>query len=167
MLVLIDRTLAGTLGHEIFSGTFGYFYGKAVFAERIFSKKRNVLKIFHRSLFSGFGLHIIRTHLMPGRASMDKHKSGELLSEGYWVAVSLHLIYDLLATSLAFVAYDLSFLISPLLMISGGFLIYQFTKPANQRIHKQMVNVITIPEWFIPTIRSRRIRKTLKLDPGL
>jgi RsiW-degrading membrane proteinase PrsW (M82 family) len=167
MMVFIARAVGATFGHAIFSGTFGYFYGKAAFTNQVFGRKKKVLRIFHTSLFTGFGLHIIRTHLIPGRPSKHKHTRGELLSEGFWVAVLLHLFYDILATSLAFIAYDISFLIAPLLMISGGALIYQFAKPENQKVHKKLVNIATIPEWFIPTIRSRRIRKTLSLGEGL
>jgi len=169
VLVFVSRALGATFGHAIFSGSFGYFYARAAFTKVLPMKgsKRNVL-LFHLALFAGMGLHIIRTHLIPRRGVMEKpHTQAQLLAEGYWVAVFLHLLYDLLATSLLFLPFDLSWVIAPLLMLAGGWLFHRFAVPTNQKQRKVLANLATLPEWLVPTQRARKIRKRLGLSEGL
>ncbi len=166
--VFLARSLGATLGHAIFSGTFGYFYGRALFATDIIPHHGNVLRTFHRSLPAGLGLHILRTHVFPRRGIFEKaHTRGELIAEGFWAAVGIHLLYDLILVSSTFLAHDYSWLISILLLGGLLFLAQQFYDKANLRTRKLATNILTFPEWLIPTVRARKIRRALKLTPGL
>lgn len=168
-LVFLSRALGATLGHAVFSGTFGYFYARAAFAKDLLSDARESLWEFHRALPTGMGLHILRTHILPRRGIMEKgHTRAQLIAEGYWMAVLLHFAYNAIASSLLVYAfpslgeYDLTYLIVPLLMLGLFWLLGRFVVPENQRIHRAATNIVTFPEYFLPTERARKIRRALK-----
>jgi len=172
-LVFLSRALGATLGHAVFSGTFGYFYARAAFAKDLLSEKRESLWEFHRALPLGMGLHILRTHILPRRGIMEKgHTRAQLIAEGYWMAVLLHFVYNAIASSLlvymfpALGEYDLTYLVVPLLMLGLFWLLGRFVVPANQKLHRAATDILTFPESLLPTIRARKIRRALRLSKG-
>lgn len=166
--VFIARSIGATLGHAVFSGTFGYFYGRATFAKQVLTMRRSTLASFHRALPTGILLHVIRTHLLPRRGIMDRaHSRGELLAEGFWAAVLLHLLYNILVASTTFLPWNLSLLVAPFLMLALGHMLWRMSLDKNQRVRRVVVNLATLPEWLIPTVRARKIRRALRLTQGL
>ena len=120
--VYLFRSLGTVLAHTIFTGTFGYFYACAFVAKKIVPKSkhekplahffRNLVKIFRRPF------HITIHHLFPRKDSARGHTSGEVVLEGFFLAIFLHAIVN------AFLFFNpfeknLAFLTVPIL-IGGG-----------------------------------------------
>ena len=128
------RSLGTVLAHIIFTGTFGYFYAAAFVEKKIVpsAKHEKPLANFLRNLGKVLRrpLHITLHHLLPKKDSARGHSSGEVVIEGFLVAVALHAIFNSL---LFFKILDqnLAFLSVPILLGAGGWYAMRFSKIKN------------------------------------
>ncbi|MFA6458630.1 MAG: PrsW family glutamic-type intramembrane protease [Patescibacteria group bacterium] len=131
--VYIFRSLGTVLAHTIFTGTFGYFYATAYVAKEIVPLKKHEKPLAH--FFSNLGkvlrrpLHITIFHLLPRKDSAHGHTSGEVVLEGFLLAVILHAIFNALL----------------------------FFKILNQNLTPLVVPILLGAAWWYAT-RFRRIR---------
>lgn len=98
--VYLFRSLGTVLAHTIFTGTFGYFYACAYVEKKIVPLRKhekplahfllNLAKVVRRPF------HITFFHLLPRRDSARGHTSGEVVIEGFLLAIFLHLIFNAL-----------------------------------------------------------------------
>jgi RsiW-degrading membrane proteinase PrsW (M82 family) len=130
--VYLVRSLGTMLAHIIFTGTFGYFYACAYIVKGIVPKNKHErpLARFIRNL--GWvlkrPLHITLHHLLPRKDSARGHTSGEVLIEGFLLAILLHALFNAL---LHFTPFDknIGFLTVPILIGGGWWYAVRFRKP--------------------------------------
>lgn len=126
------RSLGTMLAHIIFTGTFGYFYACAYVVKGIVPKAKHEkpLARFLRNL--GWVIkrpfHITVCHLLPRKDSARGHTSGEVVIEGFLLAISLHALFNAL---LYFTPFDknLGFLTVPILIGGGWWYAVRFRRP--------------------------------------
>jgi len=116
------RSFGTILAHTIFTGTFGYFYACAFVVKKIVPKSkhekplahffRNLAKVIRRPF------HITCRHLLPRRDSARGHTSGEVVLEGFFLAIFLHATFNIFLFFNIF-EKDLAFLTVPIL-VGGG-----------------------------------------------
>jgi len=123
------RSLGTVFAHTIFTGTFGYFYACAYVAKKIVPREkhekplahflRNLGKVIRRPL------HITFHHLLPRRDSAYGHSSGEVVIEGFLLAILLHVVFNSL---LFFKILDqnLAPLVVPIIVGGGWWYFYRF-----------------------------------------
>ena len=127
--IYLFRSLGTVLGHIIFTGTFGYFYACAYVKKGLvpFSKHEKPLAHFCKNIFKILRrpLHITLYHLLPQRDSALGHSSGEVIIEGFLLAIILHTLFNAL---LHFEILDQSFafLAVPILLGGGVWYFYRF-----------------------------------------
>ena len=116
------RSLGTMLGHIIFTGTFGYFYACAYVVKGIIPKKKHEkpLARFLRNLAWVLRrpFHITICHLFPRKDSAKGHTSGEVVIEGFLVALTLHALFNALFYFTPF-GKSLGFLTVPILIGVG------------------------------------------------
>ncbi len=120
--VYLFRSIGTMLGHIIFTGTFGYYYACAYVMPHIAPphKHKKPLANFFRNLRVVLWrpFHITIKHLSPQKDSADGHTSGEIIIEGFLLAVSLHTLFNALLTYMP-ANQNLSFLTIPLVLWVG------------------------------------------------
>lgn len=136
LLIFALRALLSTLAHTVFSGYFGYLYARAKMDSQISAQDKDELTHLNSHLLHGaWKLHTFRTHIVPHRASQNKHNSALLIAEGFFVAVLLHSIYNLLL-SLDFGTHNFAYLNVPFIFFAAYYLFSQFQVAANHKIVK-------------------------------
>lgn len=119
--VYLFRSLGTILAHIIFTGTFGYFYACAYVVKGVVPKKKHEKPLAR--FFTNLGkvlsrpLHITIHHLLPRRDSAHGHSSGEVVIEGFLLAILLHTLFNALLYFTPF-EKNLGFLTVPILI--GG-----------------------------------------------
>ena len=117
MGVVTVRSVGSMLAHALFSGIFGYYYGRAKFIDDTIRKDRS--QHFHMHLFSGVKTRFYRIkHTLSGSHIMIElgHtlRRDEIIGEGLLIAMLLHGFYNY------FLDINHTYLIVPL--IFGEFL---------------------------------------------
>ena len=127
------RSLGTMLGHIIFTGTFGYFYACAYVAKGLVPKEKHEkpLARFLRNLSWVLRrpLHITFCHLLPRKDSAKGHTSGEVIIEGFLLAVLLHAVFNSLFYFTP-AGKSLGFLTVPILVGGGWWYAKRFVKKA-------------------------------------
>lgn len=132
------RSLGTMLGHAIFSGIFGLFWGFAFLSMSITNKHNfSVSNIWHK-LTDTLRLHIIRDHVLRGRSSTKGHEKGDLVREALIVATLLHGLFNIFV-SFEIMGKSLTFMVVPLLMGGFVFLSHSFLQKKNLKIWKKAI----------------------------
>lgn len=131
--VVLVRSFGSMLAHVLFSGIFGYYYGRAKFLGDTLTKTRVRRPRF--ALLRGFALrwerikHVFMGSHMLVRIGHTIHKE-ELIAEGLIAAILLHGLYDF------FLDINLVFLIVPLLFLEYLFVWHELEVTENLRVHE-------------------------------
>jgi len=134
------RSLGTMLGHIIFTGTFGYFYACAYVVKKLVpsEKREKPLTRFFRNVSWVLRrpFHITFHHFIPQRDSARGHTSGEVVLEGFLVAIFLHVFFNSL---LFFSPFDkeLGFLVVPFLILGGWWYARRFKKGQAYSLHPE------------------------------
>lgn len=117
--VFAFRSLGTMLGHTIFSGIFGFFWGYAFLSLSITPRHTLSVTYFWHRLTETLRFHIIISHILRGRPSGHGHEKRELVTEALLLATIVHTLFNLLIKS-EFLGQSLTFLVVPILL--GGLL---------------------------------------------
>lgn len=97
--VFAIRSFGTMLAHTLFTGIFGFYFAKAYFSPFVdqASKKTKFWHGLHRHAREAIRLHVTFFHLLPDfvKAPSKVHRNVVIL-EGYFIAILLHLIYNVL-----------------------------------------------------------------------
>jgi RsiW-degrading membrane proteinase PrsW (M82 family) len=107
MWAIVFRSTLSMLAHAVFSGIFGYYYGKAKIMNmnyKRFNKKNRSVNPIH--LLHGMRVRIKRLVHLFRWANVheeleEKLKENELVAEGLFIAIFLHTLYNF------FLSYDM------------------------------------------------------------
>lgn len=127
------RSLGTLLGHTLFSGVFGLFWGHAFLSQSVTSKHSVSVKSFFRKVLETLRFHIIFSHILQARQSLRGHEKSDLVREALFLATIIHVLFNLLLMAKLF-GHSLTFLVVPLLLFLFVFLGKQFLVPRNVRI---------------------------------
>lgn len=89
------RAILTTLGHALFSGIFGLFWGHAFLSQSIAPRHSYSVLSFFRGFFRTISFHILRRHILPRRASLRGHEAFEVVAEGFLAASLVHAFFNL------------------------------------------------------------------------
>lgn len=131
------RSFATTLGHALFSGIFGLFWGHAFCSPSVTPNHSYSTSHFFKRIFWTLRFHIIFSHILKGRPSKHGHEKGDLVREGLLLATLIHTLFNLLL-SFEIGGKSLTFLIVPLFVGIFIFLAKQFLIPKNVEIFKSI-----------------------------
>jgi len=130
--IVLVRSMASMLAHTLFSGIFGYYYGKAKFCGVPTPKHRKFVWHFHFHKAAIVRYNRLK-HIMQGKNLhfhkdfRNKLREEELIAEGLLIAVVLHALYDF------FLGIHMSYLIIPLLIIEYSIIAHEF------HVHRNLV----------------------------
>lgn len=97
--VFAIRSFGTMLAHTLFTGIFGFYFAKAYFAPFVdkASKKAKLWHGLHHHARQAIRLHVTFFHLFPDyiKAPSRVHRNVVVL-EGFFIAILLHLIYNVL-----------------------------------------------------------------------
>ena len=145
-VVYIFRGLGTMLGHIVFSGVFGYFWGLAVLVEReeneLFIqderlKMRRFLHVFfgadkaeRKSIFEKIvetlSFHTLRCFTGKKKVSKGTLSSVTLVAEGFWLATLLHTIFNFLV-AFEWKGHNLTFMAVPFLTLGLIFILQKLS----------------------------------------
>ncbi len=132
------RSFGTMMGHTIFSGVFGLFWGYAFLSMKITPHHTvSVKKVFHK-FWETIRFHIIFQHILKGEPSPEGHEKRELVAEALLMAIILHTVFNLLIEIEVF-GHSLTFLVVPILMAGFLFLSHAFLIKRNVKIWKKAV----------------------------
>ncbi len=134
---LLVRAIISTMAHIMFSGIFGYYYGKARFLAH--HKQLHVetagtnWKMFH--LGNAIKIRFLRSiHFLQGKNLHEKFarsfRQDELIAEGLFVATVLHAIFNFTLT------LGVGYLAVPLLVIEYSIIAHEFHVSRNFEQHE-------------------------------
>lgn len=127
------RSLFSMLGHSLFSGIFGLFWGHAFLSTAITPKHtRSVSGFFFRfgkRFFQTLSFHIIRHHILHKRPSLHGHEKADLVFEGLILATLMHTLFNII------IEYSALMLLPVLLLPVFFFLSSQFSKKYTTILH--------------------------------
>lgn len=132
--IVVVRSLGSMFAHTVFSGIFGYYYGKAKFVGLPTPKdERQMFKFhFHRALRVRYHRykHLLMGHNIHGQKDFQGQlHEDELIAEGLLIAASLHAIYDLL------LAYQKGHWIIPLVFLEYLIIVHEMHIHRNVEVH--------------------------------
>lgn len=113
------RSFGTMLGHTIFSGIFGLFWGYAFLDNKICPHHTKSVKSFFHQFTETIKFHIIIKHIIMGKLTEKGHEKRQLVAEALLLATIVHAIFNLLIKFEVF-GHSLTFLVVPIIM--GGFL---------------------------------------------
>jgi len=133
---LMVRAILGTAAHVMFSGIFGYYYGKAKFVghtRKMHSK--HVRKLWHFHVHKAFKVRWYRfKHFIQGKNLhqhiVDELHQDELIAEGLLIAIFLHAIFNFALT------LGVGYLVVPFLALEYIFISHEFHVHKNMVVHK-------------------------------
>lgn len=104
MSLYILRSVLSMFAHTIFSGFFGYYYALGYIAPQL-QQEEDRRKLTIRAMTKGSHVQALAfgatTQILRGKvtaATMSRHTSFQLILEGLWLAVILHMLYNLFLT---------------------------------------------------------------------
>lgn len=133
---LIIRAVISTAAHVMFSGIFGYYYGKARFQAANLplqtSPQQSMLKMFY--IGNALKVRFFRfMQFLRGKGLHEKgryvFKQDELIAEGLMVATFLHAIFNFTLT------LGIGYLVVPLLVIEYAIIAHEFHISRNFEQH--------------------------------
>lgn len=140
------RGFGTMLGHLIFSGIFGYFWGLALlvrldgqfdlfkrdekkglrrFLDKFFVSSESGKGPF-RKFFETISLYTIRSFLNKNSKRKGKLSSTSLVAEGFWLATLMHTIFNV-TVSAEWAGENIAFLVVPILIFGFSFLMRKTT----------------------------------------
>lgn len=134
---LMVRALISTLAHVMFSGLFGYYYGKARFLAHHNAlhpdSSGSTWRMFH--LGNAVKVRFLRSwHFLQGTNLHERFvrgfKQDELIAEGILVATILHAIFNYTLT------LGIGYLVVPLLVIEYAMIAHEFHMSRNFEQHQ-------------------------------
>jgi protease PrsW len=156
-LVFFFRGVGTMLGHIVFSGVFGFFWGLAVYFintkhEYFYHHQNKNLKRFYEEFFRSddpeksswkklretLTLHTVRCVLAEKEEHKGRLSPYSLVAEGFWLAILLHVVFNLLV-SFKWEGQSLTFLIVPFLSFSLLFLLHQLSRFGKIQLREKMV----------------------------
>jgi RsiW-degrading membrane proteinase PrsW (M82 family) len=155
--IFIARAFGATLAHTLFSGVFGYFYAKAKLLPYIRKDNKEPMYKFGKFLFRAVTFHIIRTHILIGRPSLHRHHAGELVAEGFLLAVLLHFTYNMWVGAQVF-GTIITPLAIPALYLGFFFMSRVFLSKTDTEIVRSFKEqATTMLVW--PELKSKKLRR--------
>jgi len=148
--LFIMRSLGSTLAHCLFSGIYGYYYGKAKFAKcRSENKKRRSF-----AMRKGMKMRYHRAKHFLGIKKFDDEfreqiEEEAIVAEGLIAATTLHALFNL------FLGMGKAFLTIPFLFIEYAIVVFELAQPENREVHADM-RTSQIPKL------KRKVRKLNK-----
>lgn len=131
--IIAFRGFGTTLGHALFSGIFGLFWGHAFLSKSVTPRHSySVSRFFHRS-FETLRLHIIFRHILKDRPSIRGHEKADLVREALILATLIHALFNIFV-GLEVFGQVLTPFVVPLLLLVSVFLSRQFLVPRNVTI---------------------------------
>jgi len=130
--VFMFRSFGTMLGHAIFSGIFGFFWGYALFSFR--HAAQGTAHMSRHTFWDTLRFRIIFERVLPDKPL--KRSDGterDLIREAFLFAVVLHLIFNLLLTFQVF-GRALTPFIVPILIVGFLYLSHQFAVKRNTQI---------------------------------
>lgn len=138
IIVFIFRSIASMVVHALSTGIFGLFWGYAIFSKTIapfhtLSMIQLGRHIRHK-IKQTLSLHILRTHILSNTVSKHGHEKIEIIKEGFFVAVIIHCVSNLLLNTQWNGNISISLLIIFIVLVFGKFS-HQFIKKRNIKIY--------------------------------
>src|SRR3989338_692995 len=129
--LFILRTFGSTLAHCLFSGLYGYYYGKAKFAKCVLSSERRRRRSF--AIRKGLKLRYRRfQHFLKIKSFYDEFRDQveeeAIAAEGLLVAGTLHALFNF------FLSIGRAFLTVPFLFLEYMIVAYELSKPENREV---------------------------------
>lgn len=147
--LFLVRSLGTMLGHIVFSGVFGFFWGLAIFVRfqknKFFKgiEKREMRRFFEKFVLSSdpkkssirklgetITFYTIRCFIFKKTIAKESLSTISLVTEGFWLAVLLHTLFNFLVST-EWKGQNLSFLVVPLLMTGLIFLLRRLSSLYN------------------------------------
>ena len=132
------RSIASMLIHALSTGIFGLFWGYAIFSKKIAPFDSVPMLSFGKhiedKILETASLHILRTHIISNKISEHGHEKIEIIKEGFFVAVIIHCISNLLLNIQWNGNISISLLIIFIVLVFGKFS-HQFIKKRNIKIY--------------------------------
>jgi len=129
------RSFGTMLGHVIFSGIFGFFWGHAFLSTAVAKKHNFSVRKFFSKIFQTLKFHIIFRHILISRPSLRGHEKSDLVREALFLATIIHAFFNFFIETEIF-GKKLTKLIVPILVFGFVFLGKQFLVPRNVKILK-------------------------------
>jgi RsiW-degrading membrane proteinase PrsW (M82 family) len=133
--VVAFRSFGTTLGHSLFSGVFGLFWGHAFLSKKVANKHSYSVSCFFIRFFETLRFHIIFVHILKAHPSLKGHESADLVREALLLSVLLHAVFNLFLQTEVF-GIHLTPFVAPLLLLIFLFLSSRFLIPRNTKIMK-------------------------------
>lgn len=131
--IFLFRSFGTMLGHTIFSGIFGYFWGYAFFSRKIVPKHSESVSHLWKRILASLRFHIIFAHIFRGRPSQQQYEKSDLVREGFLLATLVHAVFNVLLMSEIF-GKNTTVLVVPLLLIGLMWISRRFLVAKNVRI---------------------------------
>jgi protease PrsW len=130
MWAIIFRSTLSMLAHSVFSGIFGYYYGKAKVLNLKYKKLNQKHRSFGFHFFHGLSIRIKRMqHLLKSKnlhlEVEEKLKEKELIAEGMVAAILLHTAYNF------FLTYDYAWISVIIIGIELFIILHEFETHKN------------------------------------
>lgn len=119
------RAFGTTLGHSLFSGIFGLFWGHAFLSKTVTPRHSHSVSHFFKRFFKTLRFHIIFKHILKNRPSLHGHEKSSLVREALLFAALIHALFNILIAINLF-GTTLTPLVVPLLFGGLLFLSHQF-----------------------------------------
>ncbi len=134
--IFIFRSFGTMLGHTIFSGIFGYFWGHARLSHTVCKKERRMHFPHWHNALQTLELHIIFHHILHHHSTKTHHhRRRDLVREAFFLATFVHTVFNLLIIFEIF-GTTLTPLIAPFLLLGFLYLSHQFLIKQNIKIWK-------------------------------
>lgn len=133
--VIAFRSMGTTLGHALFSGIFGLFWGHAFLSKKVANKHTYSVSRFFVRFFETLRFHIIFSHILKSHPSLKGHESADLVREALLLSVLLHAVFNLFLKT-EILGIRLTPFVAPLLLLVFLFLSSRFVIPRNIKIMK-------------------------------
>ena len=123
---IVIRAILTTIAHVLFSGIFGYYYGRAKFVGHTRKMYENhVRRLHHFHVLKGLKVRFLRIkYLLQGKNLHDVYRDhfheDELIAEGLIVATVLHSLFNLT------LSLSIGYLVVPLLAIEYFIIAHEF-----------------------------------------
>ncbi len=123
--IIAFRGFGTTLGHALFSGIFGLFWGHAFLSSSVTPRHSYSVSNFFHQGFDRARLHIIFRHILKDKPSLHGHEKADLVREALVLATLFHALFNILIGFEIF-GQTLTPFVVPILLLGSLFLSKQF-----------------------------------------